>query len=107
MHYKNGRPVSIGDWVVGKTHNSNGEIRVGIVKETMPLQGPCNVKLHIWLSDYHHDDGGLNENIPAYNTKGKDDYADCAELVKCSDGLTMISAILEHGNWNGRCNFDK
>ena len=106
MHYKNGRPVTIGDWVVGKTHNSNGQVRVGIVKETMPLQGPCNVKLHVWLSDYLHDDGGQNEHRAPHETRGQDDYADCAELIKCSDGLAMVSAVVEHGSWNGKYNYN-
>lgn len=100
MHYKNGREAKVGDWAVGPTHNSGNEPRVGRVLELMPLQGPCNVKLHIWR-DRHYTEEGAPVHVPAHKTEGETDFADAKELVLCADGYRMLSAIEGHGKWDG------
>ncbi len=101
MHYMNGRPVKVGDWVVGRTHNSRGQCRVGIVQETMEKQGPCNVRLHVWLDQHFHDDGCPDHHVPATESRGEDDYADAKSLIKAEDGYRMVDAIEDHGKWDG------
>jgi hypothetical protein len=100
MHYKNGRAVSIGDWVVGISHNSEHKPVCGIVVETMPLQGACNIKIHVWR-DEHFTEGGEACCIPATESRGKIEYGDAKQFILASDGLRMVSAILGHGNWDG------
>jgi hypothetical protein len=114
MHYKNGRAASIGDWVIGPTHNSEGKILVGKVLELMPQQGPCNVRLHAYYwfgfrptqpnDDMHgelvHVKRG--DKPEAYWLEGRQDFADAAALVPAADAFQMLSAVVEHGAWNGR-----
>jgi hypothetical protein len=100
MHYKNGRRVTLGDWVVGKTHNSQGVI-VGIVIDMMPQQGPCNIKIHRWEGEQNYDAGVPEPFIPAQQTRGREDYGDANEFILAADGLRMVSAILGYGNWDG------
>ncbi len=98
MHYKNGRPVNVGDWVVGKTHNSK-DVVVGIVLEMMPKQGPCNIKIHRWEEDLMIDDADT-VRTPAHKTSGVVDYADASEFILASDGLKMVKAVIGFGNWD-------
>lgn len=106
MHYMNGRNVTIGDWVVGKTHNGEGAM-VGVVIQTMPQQGPCNVRLKVFpnygFSEYHRDDDSDGiiipmEGKPPYKLSCRDDYADCAELLRVDDGLRLANAA-KLGHW--------
>jgi len=112
MHYKNNRLVTIGDWVVGKTHNSDHKIIVGIVLETMPKQGTCNVRLHVFRSfDFREkkptDDGhgevvavGGAADQKSFWLEGRSDYADAAELIHVMDGFRMVEAVIGSGNWD-------
>ena len=101
MHYKNGRRVNLGDWVVGRTHNSKGEAVCGIVIEIMPDRGNCNIKIHSWRDDQDYNEGVPEELVPAHESRGFVDYGDAKEFVRVDDGLRMISAVLDHGNWDG------
>lgn len=102
MHYKNGRPVTVGDWVVGPTHNSKNALCVAYVTGIMPEQGPCNIKLFIWSSEYCDDgDGGTPFTIPIEKAPPKIDYGDAKEFITCADGRRMVSAIWGHGRWDG------
>lgn len=96
MHYLNGRLVSLGDWVVGPTHNSDNRIVCGLVVELMPKQGSCNVKLHAW-KDEHFMEEGEPCTIRAVSSSGYDDYADCKRLIKVEDGLRMVKAVVQFG----------
>lgn len=100
MHYKNGRKVTIGDWVVGVSHNSGHKPIVGIVIEMMPDQGTCNIKLHRW-SDESFLDAGTRVEVQPQNWHGKPDFGDAKEFILCEDGLRMVNAVLGHGNWDG------
>jgi hypothetical protein len=100
MHYKNGRPVALGDWVIGKSHNSHGGVICGIVQEMMPQQGPCNIRIHVWKAEYYTEEGHP-VTVPPEKSKGGDDYGDAKEFIRADDGLRMISAIVGHGNWDG------
>lgn len=102
MHYMNKREAHIGDWVAGPTHNSQGKIRVGIVRELMPEHGPCNVKLHIWPSEYNpgDDNGFKGEIIQSWDSRGREDYADAKELIHVLDSFRMASAVEKYGDWN-------
>lgn len=102
MHYKNKRPVGVGDWAVGISHNSHGKPIVGIVLDMMPNQGNCNLKLHVWKEEVM-DDGGHGETviIPAHQTRGTIDYGDAKEFIRVDDGLRMVNAVVGSGNWDG------
>ncbi len=114
MHYKNGRPASIGDWVVGPTHNSEGKLLVGMVMETMPEQGPCNVRLYVfpWYesrlnmtpessSDWERDGCRVwTGKEKAYGMiAGREDFADAAKLIHVNDGHRMVAAFEDFGRW--------
>lgn len=107
MHYQNGRPAKVGDWVVGPTHNSSGHIVVGLVLELMERQGDCNVRLFVPASyDYEEEVGGSvvqfgKDRKPARVATKFEDYADAKRLVLCADGHRMLSAIEGHGKWDG------
>jgi hypothetical protein len=98
VHYKNGRAATIGDWVVGPTHNSNGRARCGLVVEIMPDQGPCNIKIHLW-EDEHFTEEGHPRMIKAVDSRGRDDYADAKECIKVEDGLRMVRAVVQWGDY--------
>lgn len=100
MHYKNGRKVEVGDWVVGVTHNSNHKPVCGIVVELMLEQGPCNIKIHRWEDEQGFNEGIPDPVIPAHETGGHPDYGDAKEFIRVDDGLKMIMAIINHGNHN-------
>jgi hypothetical protein len=55
MHYKNGRPAAIGDWVVGISHNSEHQTVCGYVVNLMPEQGTCNIKILRWREESYTD----------------------------------------------------
>lgn len=109
MHYKNGRSVTVGDWVIGPTHNSEGKVVIGIVVEEMPKQGPCNVRLHSWKSFNlrpieHTDDYRIalhfqQQGKPMALDTGSADYADAKELVHVIDAYNMLAAVTDHGDW--------
>ncbi len=93
MHYKNGRPAQVGDWVVGKTHNSNGHLVIGIVRELMPKQGPCNVRLQCWnrrnmtpVEKYNPDvsEATIAMSNGGYIARPIGDYADAKEDDFCN-----------------------
>lgn len=100
MHYMNGRGVTIGDWVVGVSHNSNHKPICGLVVAMMPEQGPCNIRVHIWEDEYFTEEGHPRD-IPAVESRGKDHYGDAKEFILAADGLRMIKAVMGHGNWDG------
>src|SRR6266496_4111705 len=99
MHYKNGRIVNIGDWVVGVSHNSRNKPICGLVMEIMPKQGPCNIRIHIW-KDEHFAEQGHPRMIPAVESRGQDDYGDSKEFIRVDDGLKMVKAVMQWGNYN-------
>ncbi len=92
MHYKNGREAKVGDWVIGKTHNSGERLRVGYVKELMPEGGTCNVKMHVWLSGFDYC-GGESTPLRPYETRGEEDYAYTANLTHVLDGHQLVSIV--------------
>jgi hypothetical protein len=107
MHYKNGRPVAVGDWVVGKTHNSQQRLVIGIVRELMPQQGTCNVRLECW--DRHnmvpHEERPESPDTIMMGSGGhlaapRPDYADAAELITVADGYRMVAAVSSCGLWD-------
>lgn len=103
MHYKNGRPAKKGDWVVGKTHNSGGEIRVGYVKELRENAGTCNVVLHIWRS--HFDYCGSEATLRGpHEYMGETDYAYTAELLHFMDGYRLGCIIASAFDWDSEIN---
>lgn len=111
MHYKNGRLVSVGDWVVGPTHNSNHGLRIGRVLRLIERQGSCNVQLLVFpslLSSESDDYEGPCIIIP-WDQKAlriryeHNDYADCNELIRVDDGWRMVNAITVQGNWDAPC----
>ncbi len=109
MHYKNGRPVTVGDFVVGTSHNSQGRIVFGLVLEQMPKQGPCNIKLVLIETDSR--ESATKREIPyiplhdgenrALVTSNFHDYGDAANFIKCEDGLRFAKAA-EYGKWDCR-----
>lgn len=111
MHYKNGRQVMVGDWVIGPTHNSHNELRIGKVLKLMEKQGPCNVQLLVFpalLSDLSDDYEGPCLQIPREEKPKRigydaNDYADCHELIRVDDGWRMVNAITVQGNWDASC----
>lgn len=107
MHYKNGRPVTNGDFVVGTSHNSNGRIVFGVVLEQMPQQGPCNIKIALVETDtrksaeereisYVPLGGGKDRVLVTANFH---DYGDAANFIKCEDGLRLAKAAF-YGRWD-------
>jgi hypothetical protein len=98
MHYKNGRQVMIGDWVVGVSHNSQNKPICGLVVELMPDQGTCNIKIHIW-EDQHFTEEGHPAMIPATESKGRDDYGNANEFIRVDDGLRMVLAVEGWGKY--------
>jgi hypothetical protein len=107
MHYKNGRPVEIGDFVVGTSHNSGGRIVFGVVIEQMPLQGPCNIKLSLietcsrkLAEKKEVSYVPLRDNLDrVLVTANFDDFGDAANFIKCEDGLRLAKAA-QYGAWN-------
>ncbi len=100
MHYKNKRPAKTGDWVVGPTHNSKDGIRVGYVKELMPLNGECNIRLHVWTHLPSDWAGGFQPGVSLYQTLGGDDYAFASNLLHIQDGYRLANIIAEAWNWD-------
>lgn len=98
MHYKNGRQVNTGDWVIGISHNSQNKPVVGVVMEMMPKQGPCNIRIHCWREEYYTEEGHPM-TTPLEQTKGYDDYGDAKEFILCADGLRMVKAVVQFGAW--------
>lgn len=104
MHYKNRREAKVGDWVVGITHNSNGQLRVGYVKELMPANSQCNVKLHVWLHAPSEYLGGYQAAVPCYKTLGEDDYAFAGNLLHVQDGYRLADIVATAWNWDSPIN---
>lgn len=104
MHYKNGRPAKVGDWVIGKTHNSGEHLRVCFVKELMPANGQCNVKLHVWLGSPSDYCGGYQPPKPRYELIGQDDYAYTANLIHVVDGYRLAVICAEAWQWDSPLN---
>ncbi len=107
MHYKNGRPVTIGDFVVGVSHNSNGRIVFGVVIEQMPQQGPCNLRISLieltsCESAEQREISYVNLNDDAQTaliTANFHDYGDAVNFIKCEDGLRLAKAA-HFGKWD-------
>lgn len=99
MHYKNGRPVSIGHWVVGISHNSENKTVCGYVIEMMEKQGPCNIKILRWR-DEHFTEEGNPCTTPIDKARPIEDYGDAREFIRVDDGLRMVTAMCGSGNWN-------
>lgn len=108
MHYQNGRPVELGDFVVGTSHNSAGKIVFGVVLEQMPKQGPCNIRIaRIELSNVtlaEEQERPCLRLIGAPNqwclmAGNFDDYGDAAKFLKCEDGL-RLSRAAKFGKWD-------
>lgn len=113
MHYKNNRPVSLKDWVIGPSHNSEGKLIIGVVAEIMPKQGPCNVRLETFPSFRFHalgpndDSHGVrvevtdgDKNEVQYIGSHRD-YADANELLRVDDAFRAARAIEDFGRWEG------
>ena len=103
MHYKNGRPAQKGDWVVGETHNSNGQLRIGYVKELNPDGGTCNAVLHIWLTNYDYA-GSVPTLQQPHQYMGETDYAYTAKLLHVVDGYRLASICAEAWKWDSEIN---
>ncbi len=103
MHYKNGRLVSVGDWAVGPTHNSEQKIVIGLVVEVMEKQGNCNVRLAAFrshdLQPYSSDDERdalavrMGKDNAIYKLGCHYDYADAKNLVHVHDGYDMVDRV--------------
>lgn len=105
MHYKNGREVRLGDWVVGISHNSEGKTVVGYVVDKMPKQGNCNLKILRWRSEHFTEEGNPVEiAIGAYGHRPIEDYGDSKSFIRADDGLRMVTAICEYGDLNAPYN---
>lgn len=100
MHYKNKRPAKVGDWVIGLTHNSDGQLRVGYVKELMPTNGNCNVRLHVWLHGNADHCGGYQPAKPCYELLGQDDYAFAGNLLHAQDGYRLADIVATAWAWD-------
>ncbi len=106
MHYKNGRDIKVDEIVVGRTHNSEGYLRVGVVLELMPAMGPCNVKLML-LGAWSLLASGAAMLKTTVHFDGKPlilktgiDYADAKELYRIDDCYGMLDAVMDHGGWD-------
>lgn len=108
MHYKNGRSVELGDFIVGVTHNSGGQIVFGVVLQQMPLQGDCNIRIsRIELSDTDRASDQERGCLPFTSapnnwclmTGNFDDYGNAADFIKVEDGL-RLSRAAELGKWD-------
>src|ERR1044071_8397305 len=102
MPYINGRPVTLGDWFIGPSHNSENKLAIGVVVQMMPKQGPCNVRLITFPSWGFgvRDSQDESDCITTYSGDGKtlkveyrEDYADAKELVHVMDGFRMVTAV--------------
>lgn len=111
MHYKNGRPASVGDIVIGPTHNSEQKLRIGEVIELMPKQGPCNVRLSIIgrttgiMVGAHNDieanrffggrvlTGPLRGDKLPTSIEVAEDFADSKKLMTVVDAYRALDAI--------------
>lgn len=114
MHYNNGRGVRVGDLVVGQTHNSRGALRLGVVKELMEDQGPCNVRLMIFARGDPDSDiaprfmGGQRCHVvppksgETWCVEVAQDFADCKELVTVEDAFKAVSAIHDYALHDSR-----
>lgn len=100
MHYKNGRPVAIGDWVVGISHNSDHKTVCGYVVEIMLDRGPCNIRLLRWREE-HYTEYSVPQTTPIERAHPIDDYGDAKEFIRVDDGLRMVTAVAGSGNWDG------
>lgn len=106
MHYKNGREIKVDEIVVGRTHNSEGHLRIGVVMELMPAQGPCNVKLMVLGAWSLLASGQVMLQTTAHlngkplTLKTGIDYADAKELYRVDDCYSMLDAVLDHGQWD-------
>jgi hypothetical protein len=107
MHYSNGRKAEQGDWIIGPTHTSNGEVAVGIVTEIFTKErGDCTARLMVFAShelrpyDDDSERGGLpvhmGEKRTLYKLCGREQYADISKLLRCDDGLRLAMAV--HGS---------
>ncbi len=112
MHYKNGIEAQVGDLVIGKTHNSDGKLRIGTVLELMPKQGPCNVRLRV-ICRASNLMVGSEKDIQASRFIGgqflraiihriddhaaefeiAEDFADCVDLVSVIDAYKALNVI--------------
>lgn len=102
MHYKNGREVNLGDWVVGISHNSENCTVCGYVIEMMPKQGPCNIKILRWRTEHFTEEGtAVTVCVGAPNHRPITDYGDAKEFIRVDDGLRMVAAVEGHGKWDG------
>ena len=98
--------------MIGETHNSNGQLRLGRVLELMPKQGPCNVRLLVIGTATGLMVGSQNDiearrfvggeilratihrvgEVPAA-LEIAEDFADSKELVTVSDAFRAANAI--------------
>lgn len=102
MHYKNGREVNLGDWVVGISHNSENCTVCGYVIEMMPTQGPCNIKILRWRTEHFTEEGNpVTVSIGDPHHHPITDYGDAKSFIRVDDGLRMVTAIEGHGKWDG------
>lgn len=100
--------MKLDDVVIGRTHNSNNGVRIGIVLELIPAQGPCNVKIMLLGSWVQLLSGAMMLKADR-SIAGKDgkpetltlrtgiDYADTKELLRVKDCYRMLEAVLKYG----------
>lgn len=110
MHYKNGRPATIGDWVFGPTFNLD-HCTVGIVVELMEKQGDCNVRLYVFpsfstLFADDREDRGLRLRVGKDKSdRGldcKEEWADAKKLVLIQDAFnSLVCASAAHWSRTG------
>lgn len=92
MHYKNGRESRIGDWVVGPSHNSEGQLVTGVVVEIFTDRGDCSAKICRWRDAYFTEDGNT-VFVPVSDTRSLVDYADCAKLFHLEDAFLAANIV--------------
>ena len=119
MHYKNGQTAKLGDLVIGVTHNSNHCLRLGVVEELMPKQGPCNVRLLVigratglmigsenGIESTRFFGGQIiralihRDNEAPAALEVAEDYADCKKLVTVVDAYKALNAIEEYSKYD-------
>ena len=81
------------------SHNSDNKPVCGLVVELMPKQGPCNIKIHRWEDETFTEQGEWRR-IPAVESRGKEDYGDAKEFITVEDGLRMVKAVVQWGNYD-------
>lgn len=91
MHYLNGQEARPGDWVVGPTHSSRGEIVTAMVNEVYDeKRGDCTCQLRIPMASG-------KRAVPPNAFEYRLDYADTKKLVRTDSAYRMTHAVTQYG----------